>query len=399
MTHEPLRVMQLIKNLDVGGAQEVVRTLAAYLTEEGCEVVVCTFRDGPLREEIERLGIPVEVLPGRRHTVLALPQFLLEMVRIRRSLLDLVTRYEVDVIQTHLLRVLDFLVASLRVGRGRPLVFWTIHNYNFTLRPEHLSRHRWLLGPKRLGYRLLYRLVARWVNGFIAVSADVERAILQTIGPIQDKVTVICNGVDVRRYQRRVARRRLCEQLGLPEEAWLMSVVGTFKVQKGHRFLIEAAPPVVARFPNLHLLLIGDGDLRDQEQAHAARLGLAEHVHFLGNRHDVPDLLAASDSFVLPSLWEGLPMALIEAMASGLPIIATAVSGTTQAIVPGETGLLVQPGRSAALSEAMLDLLSDPARARTMGTAARQRAEAVFSATQQARAHVALFRQAQTKGG
>ena len=111
----------------------------------------------------------------------------------------------------------------------------------------------------------------------------------------------------------------------------------------------------------------------------------------LGNRDDVPDLLAASDLFVLPSLWEGLPMALIEAMASGLPIVATEVSGTIRVMVPGQTGILVPPGDAQKLAEAILQLLSDPERARAMGKAARRRVEREFSAQKQAEEHLALY--------
>jgi glycosyltransferase involved in cell wall biosynthesis len=315
------------------------------------------------------------------------------MVRLRRALCTVVERHQINVIQTHLLQVLDFLVLTLRRPTG-PSIFWTIHNYNFTLRADQLQRHKWLLGPKRKAYRLLYRTAARWVDGFIAVSDEVRIALLDQIGPIDDKIAVICNGVDVRRYRRPVDRVAIRRQLGLPEDAHLMALVGTLKRQKGHSYLIEAARDVFPNFPTLHVLFVGDGELAGDLRAQARAAGVDERVHFLGSRGDVPDLLAASDSFVLPSLWEGLPMALIEAMASGLPIIATAVSGTNQVMVPGETGLLVAPGDTAALREAIVALLSEPARAAAMGVSARQRVELSFSAKQQAEAHMAMYRRA-----
>lgn len=388
-----LRVLQIIRNLDIGGAQEVVRTLAEYLAEEGCAPVVCAFRDGPLRGEIERLGIPVEILPDRRHGVTAPHLFVADMLRIRRALADIVERHQIDVIQTHLLQVLDFLVLTLRRHAG-PWVFWTIHNYNFTLRADQLQRHHWLLGPKRMGYRLLYRLAARWVDGFIAVSDEVRTALLDQIGLIDDKIAVICNGVDVRRYRRPVDRAALRRQLCLPADAHLMALVGTLKRQKGHQYLIDALPEVLPIFPELHVLFVGDGELGIELRAQARSAGVDKHVHFLGSRSDVPAILAASDSSVLPSLWEGLPMALIEAMASGLPIVATDVSGTKQVMILGETGLLVAPGDVGALILAIVALLSDPARACAMGAAARSRVESAFSAKKQAEEHIALFRRA-----
>jgi glycosyltransferase involved in cell wall biosynthesis len=395
MRNGQLTVMQIIRNLDIGGAQEVVRTLAAYLPAAGCRVVVCTFKDGPLREEIERLGVPVVVLPDRRHSVVALPKFIREMLLLRRALVDVVRKHDVDVVQTHLLRVLDFLVLTLRYGSGLRLVFWTVHNYNFTLRADQVRRHRWLLGPKRLGYRLLYRLAARWVDGLVAVSDEVETAILESIGSIRDKIAVICNGVDTARYQRPIDRARVRRELELPEDAWLMALVGTMKPQKGHRLLIEALRTVAPRFPDLHVLFVGDGEARAELEAQASASGVAERIHFLGSRGDVPDLLSACDSFVLPSLWEGLPMALIEAMASGLPVIASDVSGTKQVMIDGDTGLLVPPGDPGALGQAIVALLSDPARARAMGVAARRRVEVAFSAKKQAEEHMELYRRAE----
>jgi glycosyltransferase involved in cell wall biosynthesis len=397
MRNGRLSVMQVVSNLEIGGAQEVVRTLAENLAEAGCRPVVCAFKDGPLRQDIERLGIPVELLPDRRYSVVAFPLFIGDMLRIRRALVDVVNRHGADVVQTHLLMSLDFLVLTLRARLG-PLVFWTVQNANFTLREDHLPKHKWLLGPKRLGYRMLYRMAVRWLDGFIAVSDDVKTAILSGIGSIpEDKIAVIFNSVDVRRYQQPVDRAAVRRQLGLAEDARVIAVVATFKRQKGHRFLIEAAPAVVARFPDLRILLIGDGELREELQEQTRALGMQDHIHFLGSRKDVPELLAASDYFVLPSLWEGLSMALVEAMATGLPVIATGVSGTNQVMVSGETGLLIPPGDARRLGEAMLELLSTPARARAMGEAARRRVEQRFSAQKQVEDHIALYRREQRK--
>jgi glycosyltransferase involved in cell wall biosynthesis len=122
-----------------------------------------------------------------------------------------------------------------------------------------------------------------------------------------------------------------------------------------------------------------------------AAVGVDGHVHFLGFRQDIPDLLAASDSFVLPSLWEGLPMALIEAMASGLPVIATAVSGSKQVVVDGESGMLVGPGKAGELAEAILRLMSNPGLAQQLGQAAPARVAVRFGARKQADDHIALY--------
>jgi len=391
-TSMPTRVLLLVSNLHIGGAQEIVRTLAETLPQAGCQVVVGTFEDGELRREIEKTGVAVEILPSRRHSVLALPLFLLEILRIRRSLLQIVDKYQIQVIQTQLLRSLDFLVLSLRLTRPL-LVFWTFHNAQFVLRSEHLPRFRWLLGVKRWLHSLLYRLSAPHVHGYIAVSEDVRKAVHAYAGPLQNKVSVILNSVDVQRYQGAVDRIEIRQQLGVPVQSKLIAVVATFKKQKGHHYLIEAVSALIEKHPELHILFIGDGELKPDLQEMTRKLGLVDHIHFLGLRKDVPALLGASDFFVLPSLWEGLPMALIEAMATGLPVIATQVSGTKDVMLHLETGLLVQPGDAEQLSQAILQILSDPEDAKRMGDAGKSRVTEFFSAENQAQSHVKLYQE------
>lgn len=391
--HTAPRIMQLVSNLDIGGAQEVVRTLAEQLATAGCPVVVCAFCDGPLRRDIESLGIPVEVLPDRRSAVVALPAFTREMLGLRRSLVELIERYRIEVIQTHLLRSLDFLALSLKAGRaGRGVkVYWTFHNANFDLRRDHLRRHGWLLEPKRRAHHLLYRLGARWADGLIAVAPEVKTSILATMPLPAGKIVVINNGVDAGRYRPAVDRAAVRRELGLVDGDRAIVVVATLKEQKGHRYLIEAASALADWFPTARFLFVGDGELRQDLTERIAARGLERRVRLLGTRQDVPELLAASDLFVLPSLWEGLSMALVEAMASGLPIVATEVSGTRQVLTHGETGLLVRPGDADALARAIAAMLADPARAAAMGEAARRHIETNFGARQQAAEHLALF--------
>jgi glycosyltransferase involved in cell wall biosynthesis len=386
-----LCVMQVISNLEIGGAQEVVRTLAENLGKVGCKSIVVTFKDGSLRADIEKLGIPVEILPSRRFSVTAFPQFVKDMLTTRRALLELVKKYNVDVIQTHLLRSLDFLVLSLRLDSD-VRIFWTFHNARFDLREEHLARQKWLFKPKRWGHHAMYQLGARWVNRLIAVSEEVKNSIINTLPGIPEKSIVsIPNSVDVNRYGDRSTRIAVRDALGLDKQHKAALVVATFKEQKGHRFLLDALQELVGQFPNLRILFAGDGELRTALQTQTLELGLKNNVHFLGNRNDIPQLLAASDFFILPSLWEGLPMALIEAMASGLPIIATRVSGTNQVMVHGETGLLVAPGNSEELAHAIRELLLDPLMAFRMGKIARRRVEVYFGAQKQAQEHLDLF--------
>jgi len=390
-----LRVMQIVSNLQIGGAQEVVRTLVENLSELGCTSVVCTFRDGSLRTEIENLGIPVEILPERSYSALAVPFFLMEVLQLRQELVRLVEKYEIDVIQTHLLRSFDFLVLSLRVKNG-PKVFWTFHNSLFDLREDHLARNKWLLKPKRFSHHLLYSLGSRWVDGLVAVSGDVKKSILKTIkGVPAEKISVILNSVDVTRYGKNFNRIALRSKLGFGETEHLMAMVATFKRQKGHKVLVDAAATLIPDFPHLHFLFVGDGELIDELRNQVRELNLEQNIHFLGMRNDIPEILVASDSFVLPSLWEGLPMALIEAMASGLPVIATDVSGTRQVLESGKTGIMVEPGDAQVLAYSIMELLNNPEQAQVMGKTARKKMETMFSAKKQAEEYLTLFEKTQ----
>jgi glycosyltransferase involved in cell wall biosynthesis len=390
-----LTVLLLTSDLEVGGAQETALMLAKYLPRSGCRTVVATFSDGPLRAEIAALGVPVEVLMGRRHSIVALPRFLAELLRMRRALVRLVAMYGVDVVLTKGLGTLDFLVMTLRVRLGssvpRPQVWWTIENSVFMVRREHLAHHAWLLRPKQLSHRLLYRLGARLVNGVIAVSDQTARSFCETVRHVADRVTVVSNAVDTERYPASIDRDALRHQLGFGPRDHVMAMVGTFKRQKGHVHLVDAAASVADQLVDLHIILVGGGELVEAIEARVATLGLGRRIHLLGTRRDVPDLLAASDSFVLPSLWEGLPVALVEAMASRLPVIATAVSGTSQVMVPGVTGWVVPPADAGALAQAMVELVSDPVRAAAMADAAATRSSA-FGAAAQAEQLVELFR-------
>jgi glycosyltransferase involved in cell wall biosynthesis len=236
-------------------------------------------------------------------------------------------------------------------------------------------------------------LLAGRVDGFIAVSNEVRESIVRQIGPIQDKVFTICNAVNLKPLERPGDKTALCRQLGLKAHSHLIATVGRLTEQKGHCYLIDAATTVVSAHPDTHFLFIGDGELKDELQQQVQQGGLAANVHFLGIRDDVPHLLAAVDLFVLPSLWEGLSVALLEAMAAGKPMVATAVSGTIQVMTDGKTGLMVPPRDSQALADAILQLLSNPTQAQAMGQAAKQHVAMNFSAQKQADEHLALYRQ------
>jgi glycosyltransferase involved in cell wall biosynthesis len=157
--------------------------------------------------------------------------------------------------------------------------------------------------------------------------------------------------------------------LGIDANARLAGVIARLTEQKGHRYLFRAmASPELA---DMQLIVVGDGDLRDVLKADAQALAIAPRVHFLGARRDLGDLLAAMDVFVMPSLWEGLPLSMILAMGAGLPVVATAVAGIPEVVENGKTGWLVPAGSVVGLSQALTEVFANRVRASEVGQAAR----------------------------
>jgi len=183
----------------------------------------------------------------------------------------------------------------------------------------------------------------------------------------------------------------LRKQLNLPDQTAVLGTVGRLQPQKGHRYLLEAFAGVIRQIPETCLLVIGEGPLRKQLEQQAAGLGLAGRVRFLGDRSDVADLLPLLDVYVHPSLYEGMPNAVLEAMAAARPVIATHVDGTQELIVDGQTGWLVEPADPATLAERMAFALRRPEGARRMGLAAAERIQARFSVDRMIAAYDTLY--------
>lgn len=223
--------------------------------------------------------------------------------------------------------------------------------------------------PDRSAYWQL-RALARGVDRYFAVSRDIARELVEELGWPEEKVEVVYNAVDPRRLDVE-APPGLREQLGGGDDRPLVLTPARLDAQKGHRFLFEA----IAEVPDAIFVLAGEGPERESLEALAAQLGISERVRFLGRREDVPQLLAACDVFALPSLYEGSSLAVLEAMAVGVPVVSSAIGGTDELIEDGESGLLVPPGDAAALAAALRRVLGDGELRRRLAARARERVE------------------------
>ena len=336
-------VFYLITELDTGGAQVALWRLLARLDRlRFSSTVACLYNgDKAVAQAIRALGI--EVRDARMHH----KADLVALLRLYRWIRHL----RPTILHTSLFHAN---LPGRILGRlaGVPVV---------------ICSERTMAMESEWRYRL-----NRWTIGLVdrvtVVSAQVRDFCTVHIGLPAGKLVLIPNGVELPPAPL-ASRQEVRAELGLPLDAPVAGAVSRLDPVKGVRFLIQA----LARLDGVHLAIAGDGPERAALEALAERLGVAGRVHWLGQRGDVQRLLPAFDLFVQPSLHEGLPNTVLEAMAAGLPVVATGVGGTPEAVVDGVTGLLVRPGDPEPLARAISRLLDDPAARQTMGQAGRER--------------------------
>jgi glycosyltransferase involved in cell wall biosynthesis len=218
--------------------------------------------------------------------------------------------------------------------------------------------------------------IDHWTNGLVRANVCVSQAVadfsISQSGLAPKKMVVIPNGVDVARIAG--AAPAELTMLGIPPGSQVILTVGRLDQQKGLLNLVEAAAVVAPKFPNAHFLWVGEGPQRPELDRLIRQKDLATRIHLAGWRPDVPELLAAGTALVLSSLWEGMPNVVLEAMAAGLPIVATRVEGTSELVIDGRTGLLVPANSPLELAAAIETILTDPVQSKVMGLCGRERA-------------------------
>ena len=230
-----------------------------------------------------------------------------------------------------------------------------------------------------------HRVVSARVNRYLAVSRQVAAQLRDRFGVRPGKITLVPNAVSLDQFPHDATPNST--RPADPATPPTVLTVARLDPQKGLHHLVAAA----ALVPEARVMIVGDGPERGALETLIAQLGLGDRVHLLGFRTDIPELLAGCDLFVLPSLFEGLPLSILEAMAAGKAVVATAIGGNDEAVVDGVTGLLVPPADPQALADALRTLLREPERRRRLGEAGRRRAEAEFSATAMVRRVAAVY--------
>jgi glycosyltransferase involved in cell wall biosynthesis len=380
-------VLHVITRLIVGGAQENTMLTAAVLDPDRYAVDVIsgpqTGPEGSLIEEIHTRGVPLSI-------ELALVREInpLKDLRALLALCCHIRRGHYTIVHTHSSKagILGRWAAWLA---GVPVIVHTVHGWGHHERQHPLTRRF---------YILLEQLTQRITDRLIVVSSrNIEKGLADGIAS-PEKYVIIRSGIELDRFRTPTrSRRDVRAELHIPPGAAVVGTVTRLSPQKAPLDFVKAVARVAEQRPNVHFVVVGDGPLRAEVEARVAAAGLADRFHLAGLRRDVPDLLHSFDVFALTSLWEGLPRVLPQAMAAGLPIVATAVDGNAEAVESGVNGLLTPPGDTRALAAALLRLLDDPALAAEMGAAGRERS-AEFGARKMVNDIAALYEALLTSG-
>jgi glycosyltransferase involved in cell wall biosynthesis len=354
---EPIRVLLAITRLELGGAQRVVLHTARALNRESFSVALAwgpgDYLDSEAEEipDIEHFPVPSLVRP------VAPVSDLRALVSLRSA----ITSFRPQVVHTHSSKagVLGRLAARLAGVRA----VHTVHGFGFT--PLQTR-------PRRFLFRTAEKMMARVTDQFVTVSeADRNRGL--EIGLFNsDNSRVIRAAIDLNRFRGASGGDATRQRLGIPTGVPLITQIGNFKPQKAPLDFVRVAAAVRRRHSDAWFVMVGDGPLRSAAEGLARELGVAERLLITGWWDDVPGLLAATTVSVLTSLHEGLPCSVVESLAAGVPVVATAVDGTVEVIRSQDNGLLAAAGDVAGLADAICQLVADPGLRRRMGAAARE---------------------------
>ncbi|WP_037336242.1 glycosyltransferase [Salinisphaera hydrothermalis] len=355
--HARPRVVHIIDRLNVGGMESVALAVIAATRDRYEHVIIGLRERGELAARAETLGIPVESIgkqPGKD------PAAYMRLYHRLRALAP-------DIVHSYNIGALDAAVPARLAGCRR-----VVH-------AEHGRDAADPNGSNRK-YRWLRRLMAPAISRFVPVSADLARWLEQEVRIPRAKIALIRNGIDTERF----APGPAVAVPGLPtcaEGTRVIGTVGRLDPVKGFDHLLEAMASLVARkqLPPLHLVIIGGGPEYSRLARRVDELGLTPYVTLTGQRDDADAWFKHFDVYVCSSIAEGIALTVLEAMASALPVVATAVGGNPELVADGETGLLVPARRPEALADALARVVADPERARTMGEAGRRRVQAHFS--------------------
>lgn len=359
-----LNILQLVNGFAIGGGEIGVLTLVKLLNRDKYHQVICAVgQGGPLQQDFEATGYRVEVFNKKR-------SFDFSLIT---KVANLMQKEKIDIVLTTLFYA-DVIGAFAAHRAEVPVdISWEVVSH-----------------PFKFHHTYAYKRALKYIDMVVPVSHAIGRQIMAERGVPKEKIHTIHYGVDIQKYNIRDGAAKRIE-LGLRSDEIVFGTNARMTHQKGHVYLIEAAQEVVKKFPNIRFVLAGDGPLRSDIEKQIKNANLENNFLLIGFRNDIADLLPAYDMYVLPSLFEGLPNQVLEAMACGKGVIASAVDGTVEAVVDGETGILVPSKNSPALAKALLNVLENRQLFRKFGENSRKRIEQNFTIKQEIQKFETLF--------
>lgn len=348
---KPYVVVHVLNWLPVGGVERIVLDLLPRLDPERFRSHIVLLRErGPLADLAEKRGIPVHLAPLRTRLS---PSGLWWLSRLFRSL-------KADIVHSHMYRSNTSATIAAQLA-GVPAILAHVHN----VETWESLRQLWM-----------DQILSRGRSSIIVVSERVKQNVLKRLHLRPEKVHLLYNGIDITNFHPNPENREAGRRAeGIPADAVVAVCVARLVEQKNHLGLLQAFAAIADRYPTLMLWLIGKGPMLSVLDAEVRRLGLAERVRFAGQRTDIHALLPLADFSVLASFREGLPIFIIESLATGLPMLVTDVGGNAEAVRNGVEGIVISaPGDTRALSDALARLASDSEERTRMATRARERA-------------------------
>jgi glycosyltransferase involved in cell wall biosynthesis len=368
-----LSITHVLSSFGMGGQECVALDLATLQRAAGSRVRVLSLSqaDGPMAERFRAIGARTMTVPKRG------PSFDPTLaLRVAQSLSTAGT----DIVHTHNPAALVYGAPAATLAGLRSV--HTKHGLN----PDS-SRRMWLR-----------RVASSMVDAYVAVTPTLARVAVERRECDPTRLHVISNGIDTARFAPSpAARRKLRSELGIPETAWVLGTVGRLAPEKNQGLLIDAVAPILD--PRRHLVIVGDGPDREALMERARGTLRPDLIHFTGARDDVEALLACFDAFALTSESEGLPLVVLEAMAVGLPVVATAVGGVPDVVQPGSTGFLVPASDRIALMKELLLLSTHPQLVADVAAAGRRMVLERHSTEHMARDYEHLYRRVLRPGG
>ena len=364
-----IKVAFINYSLDIGGIETLILEIGKRLNRDIFDPSVFIFRkDGKLRSEFAKWNIPVIEIRKNGGFDWFLP------LRLSRAL----KQHSVDIVHTH--NPANWLYGGIAARlAGFPLV----HTEHTTCDYHNYHVRRW---------KLIERILARFTDVISAVSESVKDYMVNIVHISPSKLKVVHNAVNLEDFNIQIDRALLKRQLKLKKKDIVIGNIARFYENKDQQTLLRALKIVLDDYKNVFLLLAGDGPLKEKMQDLAKDLKINKQVQFLGNRRDIPNLLKIMDIFVLSSKREGLPIVLLEAMASGVPVVATNVDGNGELVTHNETGMLVLPNNPKALAEVIIQLLKDKARMKKIGINGKNRVEKEFTFATMVRTYEDIYK-------